>query len=205
MLRIAQFFLYIPFALLYPTRVKGKENLKELKKKPAIFAMNHKSNMDAVLLAVNTWEKKYYLAKKELFKNKFVGGILKRLGDVKIDRDGTDLGAIKNCLKILKSNKKLLIFPEGTRVKGEDMTMGEVKHGTAMFAIKAKVPIVPIYISRKPKAFHKTVITYGKPFTLEEFYGKKLDSTLLDEAGDIVAKKMEETKENYLQSLTKKK
>lgn len=205
MLRIAQFFLYIPFALLYPTRVKGKENLKELKKKPAIFAMNHKSNMDAVLLAVNTWEKKYYLAKKELFKNKFVGGILKRLGAVKIDRDGTDLGAIKNCLKILKSNKKLLIFPEGTRVKGEDMTMGEVKHGTAMFAIKAKVPIVPIYISRKPKAFHKTVITYGKPFTLEEFYGKKLDSTLLDEAGDIVAKKMEETKENYLQSLTKKK
>ena len=167
--------------------------------------MNHKSNMDAVLLAVNTWEKKYYLAKKELFKNKFVGGILKRLGAVKIDRDGTDLGAIKNCLKILKSNKKLLIFPEGTRVKGEDMTMGEVKHGTAMFAIKAKVPIVPIYISRKPKAFHKTVITYGKPFTLEEFYGKKLDSTLLDEAGDIVAKKMEETKENYLQSLTKKK
>lgn len=205
MLRIAQFFLYIPFALLYPTRVKGKENLKELKKKPAIFAMNHKSNMDAVLLAVNTWEKKYYLAKKELFKNKFVGGILKRLGAVKIDRDGTDLGAIKNCLKILKSNKKLLIFPEGTRVKGEDMTMGEVKHGTAMFAIKAKVPIVPIYISRKPKVFHKTVITYGKPFTLEEFYGKKLDSTLLDEAGDIVAKKMEETKENYLQSLTKKK
>ena len=205
MLRIAQFFLYIPFALLYPTRVKGKENLKELKKKPAIFAMNHKSNMDAVLLAVNTWEKKYYLAKKELFKNKFVGGILKRLGAVKIDRDGTDLGAIKNCLKILKSNKKLLIFPEGTRVKGEDMTMGEVKHGTAMFAIKAKVPIVPIYISRKPKAFHKTVITYGKPFTLEEFYGKKLDSTLLDEAGDIKEKKMEETKENYLQSLTKKK
>lgn len=205
MLRIAQFFLYIPFALLYPTRVKGKENLKELKKKPAIFAMNHKSNMDAVLLALNTWEKKYYLAKKELFKNKFVGGILKRLGAVKIDRDGTDLGAIKNCLKILKSNKKLLIFPEGTRVKGKDMTMGEVKHGTAMFAIKAKVPIVPIYISRKPKAFHKTVITYGKPFTLEEFYGKKLDSTLLDEAGDIVAKKMEETKENYLQSLTKKK
>lgn len=205
MLRIAQFVLHIPFALLYPTKIKGKENLKEFKKKPLIFAMNHKSNMDAVLLALNTWEKKYYLAKKELFKNKFIGGLLKSLGAVKIDRQNTDLGAIKNCLKILKENKKLLIFPEGTRNKSEDMTLGEVKHGIAMFAIKAKVPIVPIYISRKPKIFHKTVITYGKPFTLEEFYGKKLDSALLDEAGEIVAKKMKEVKENYLQSLTKKK
>ncbi len=205
MLRLAQFFLYIPIKLTYPSKVVGKEVIKTLKNKPAIFAMNHTSNLDAVLLAVNTWEKKYYLAKKELFKNKVFGSFLKGVGAVKIDRSTSDVTAIKNVLKLLKNNKKVVIFPEGTRNNNENMELGEVKHGTAMFAIKAKVPIVPIFISRKPKAYHKTIISIGQPFELSEFYGKKLEGTLLDQAGEIIAQKIEETKNNYQQTLIKKK
>lgn len=202
MFHFIQILAALPIKIFFPTKIVGKKNIP---KGACIISSNHTSNMDAVVFAVNTWEKKYYLAKKELFKNKVFGGFLKSLGAIKIDRQANDITAIKQCLKVLKDNKKLFIFPEGTRVKNENMELGEVKHGVAMFAVKAKVPIVPMFITKKPKIFRRNKIFIGEPFELQEFYGKKLASEELDSAGDIVAEKMNELREKALNSLTKKK
>ena len=202
MFHFVQCLLALPIRMSYPTKFVGKNNIP---KGACIIASNHTSNLDAVLLAVHTWEKKYYVAKKELFKSKLIGSFLKSMGAIKIDRQSTDVAAIKNCMKVLKENKKLVIFPEGTRNKNEDMQLGEVKHGVAMFAIKAKVPIVPMFIAKKPKFWRKNRVVIGKPFTLEEFYGQKLDNDVLQKASDIVAEKMNELRETTLNSLTKKK
>lgn len=202
MFHFFQFLLALPIRMLFPTKIIGKENIP---KGACILSSNHTSNLDAVIFAVKTWEKKYYLAKKELFKNKLFGFFLKKLGAVKIDRQSNDVLAIKNCLKLLKDNKKLFIFPEGTRVHNENMELGEIKQGITMFAIKAKVPIVPIFIVRQPKLFRRNKIFIGKPFTLEEFYGKRLDGEELEKAGEIVLAKMEEIRQQALNSLTKKK
>ena len=202
MFHFVQCLLALPIRMSYPTKFVGKNNIP---KGACIIASNHTSNRDAVLLAVHTWEKKYYVAKKELFKSKLIGSFLKSMGAIKIDRQSTDVAAIKNCMKVLKENKKLVIFPEGTRNKNEDMQLGEVKHGVAMFAIKAKVPIVPMFIAKKPKFWRRNKVVIGKPFTLEEFYGQKLDNDVLQKASDIVAEKMNELRETTLNSLTKKK
>lgn len=202
MFHFIQIIVALPIRMLFPTKIIGKKNIP---KGACIISSNHTSNMDAVMLAVKTWEKKYYLAKKELFKNKLFGFILKKCGAVKIDRQANDVTAIKNCLTILKNNKKLVIFPEGTRVHNENMELGEVKHGVAMFAIKAKVPIVPMFITKTPKIFRRNRIYIGEPFTLEEFYGKKLTEEELKSAGEIVTAKMQEIREYALNSLTKKK
>ena len=190
------------FRFFFPTKFVGKKNLP---KGACIIASNHTSNMDAVNLAVHTWEKKYFLAKKELFKNRLVGFFAKKYGGIKIDRQGNDVNAIKESLKVLRNNKKLVIFPEGTRTNNENMELGEVKQGVAMFAIKAKVQIVPMFIVRKPKVWRRNKVVIGQPFELTEFYGKKLSAEDLSQATEILAKKMEELRESALNSLTKKK
>ena len=149
---ILQGVFFLPTRLFFPTKFIGKKNLP---KSPCIIASNHRSNVDAILLATHTWEKKYYLAKKELFENKFMGFIYKGVGCIKIDRQANDVGAIKECLKVLKKGKKLVVFPEGTRTNNENEALGEVKNGVAMFAIKGKVPIVPMFIYKKPKVFRR--------------------------------------------------
>lgn len=202
MFHFVQILLAVPIRLSYPTKFIGKENIP---KGPCIIASNHTSNLDAVLLAVHTWEKKFYLAKKELFKNKLFGSFLKSVGAIEIDRQATDVGAIKNCMRILKKGKKLVIFPEGTRNHNDDMQLGQVKHGVSMFAIKAKVPIVPMFIAKQPKFWRRNKVIIGKPFLLEEFYDKKLDNEILTQASDIVAAKMNELRESQLNALTKKK
>lgn len=202
MFHFVQILLTVPIRLSYPTKFIGKENIP---KGPCIIASNHTSNLDAVLLAVHTWEKKFYLAKKELFKNKLFGSFLKTVGAIEIDRQSTDVGAIKNCMRVLKNGKKLVIFPEGTRNHNDDMQLGQVKHGVSMFAIKAKVPIVPMFIAKQPRFWRKNKVVIGQPFLLEEFYGKKLDNETLTQASDIVAAKMNELRESQLNALTKKK
>lgn len=202
MFHFFQIICTLPLRICYPTKFIGKNNIP---KGACIISSNHTSNMDAPLLAVHTWEKKYYLAKKELFNTKFKNWFISGIGGISIDRQGNDINAIKNCLKILKNNKKLVIFPEGTRNNNENMELGEVKNGVAMFAIKAKVPIVPMFIMKKPKIFRRNKVFIGKPFELSDFYGRKLSNEEMAEASEIVVEKMNEIREIALNSLTKKK
>lgn len=193
---------FIPLRMIYPTKFIGKKNIP---KGPCIIASNHRSNMDAILLAVHTFEKKYYLAKKELFSTKFKNFLFTSIGGIKVDREANDVGAIREALKVLKNKKKLVVFPEGKRVNNENDEMGDFKNGVSMFAIKAKVPIVPMYITKKPKAFRRNRVYIGTPFTLEEYYGKKLTNEELNEAGQKVNDKLQELREYSINALTKKK
>lgn len=188
-------------AMVYPTKIVGRKNLPKGK---VIITLNHTSNLDAVVLILNTWEKKYFLAKKELFVSKARSWFLKKMGAIKIDREIADVSAIKEAFKVLKNNKKLVIFPEGTRNKTEELNLQQVKHGAAMIAIKTKTPIVPLWILNRPKAFRKTKILIGKPYELDEFYGQKLSDEVLEKASAKVAEKLNETKEQAQKMFNKK-
>lgn len=186
---VVQFLAYLPLKILFPTRLIGKKNMPKGK---AVLCVNHTSSQDAPLLAANMFEKKYFLAKVELFNNKFKGGFMKFLGAIPINREQPTLEQIKNALGILKKGKKLIVFPEGTRVKGkvEQGELGETKNGAAMFALKTKSPVIPIWISRKPRLFRLTKIYIGEPFELSEFYDKRLDEQTLNDAGKIINSKI---------------
>ena len=192
LLWLSRIFAFIPLNIMHPTFVKGKKNLPKGK---AILCCNHLSNWDLILYYLNTSQHLKVLAKKEAFNNKLQGWYLKTLGGIPIDREGNDINAIKDCMKALKENKKLFIFPEGTRLKDKSKDLGELKSGIALIAIKTKTPIVPIWINRRPRLFRKSVYTIGEPFELSEFYGQKLDEETLQKANEIVRAKMLEQKE----------
>lgn len=201
MFHFIQALAYLPMAMVYPTKIVGRKNLPKGK---VIITLNHTSNLDAVVLILNTWEKKYFLAKKELFVSKARSWFLKKMGAIKIDREIADVSAIKEAFKVLKNDKKLVIFPEGTRNKTEELNLQQVKHGAAMIAIKTKTPIVPLWIFNRPKAFRKTKILIGKPYELDEFYGQKLSDEVLEKASAKVAEKLNETKEQAQKMFNKK-
>ena len=185
---IVRFFLWLPLMILFPTKVVGRKNLKKGK---AIICPNHTSNMDIVVLLANTFEKKYVLAKKELFKNKFLGFFIKMFGGISVDRDNYDVGAIKKSLKVLNKNKKLVIFPEGTRNKNKDIsTMNPLKTGTALLAIKTKTPVIPVWISSRPRPFRLTKIIVGEAFEMDKFYDKKASNENLSQATEIINEKL---------------
>lgn len=170
LLRFSGFFMF---------RIKtiGKKNVPE--QGGAIFAVNHRSNWDPVIVAMTSPRRMSFMAKSELFKNKLFGALLRRLGAFPVHRGKGDIGAIKTALSILKGGEIMIIFPEGKRVRDGEKT--DIKPGVAMIATHAKVPVVPVSVTGRYRWMHKITVSYGEPIYLDEYYGEKLSIEKLTE------------------------
>ncbi len=198
------FLQRIPLALanlLFPYKFYGKENIIE---GSAVIVSNHFSAIDCVHFLNISEERPYFLAKKELFENKFLNWLFKKYGGIPVDRKNPDMRAMLNALKVLKNGEKLVIFPEGTRNKTKTNELQEIKGGAVVFAVRSKCPIIPVMLLEKPKLFRKTKIIIGKPFTLEKFYDKKLSEQDILEMDNIVREKMIEQQKILIDKVKKK-
>ncbi len=194
--------VFIPIRLLWPTKFVGKKHLK--KEKRAILACNHSSNLDPVIINSRLVPNPYILGKHTLFKNKLSSAILRSWRVIPVNRENVEMSTIKKVMTVLKGNNRLLIFPQGTR-KQDLEDMNGVKNGLAMFAIKSKAPIVPMWYVDKPKLFHRNVLLIGEPFYLEGFDNKRLTQDVLSEASQIVTQKMFDLRDAYNQQQEVKK
>lgn len=159
-----------------------------------ILAVNHRSDLDPIMAGLTCPRKLTFMAKSELFKNPVFGRLIKALGAFPIHRGRGDIGAVKGALSILHNGKVLLIFPEGRRVaKGAE---SKAQPGVAMIAHRAEVPVVPTYIDGDYKWMHKITVIYGKPITLEQYYGEKLNSEEIQAVADDILKEIKALKEN---------
>jgi 1-acyl-sn-glycerol-3-phosphate acyltransferase len=122
--------------------VVGAENLKLAG--PALIASNHVSYLDPPFIGSAFDEDIYFLARKSLFRHRFVHWLLTRWQAIPVDRDRPDPGSIKMIFRRLKEGKKVIIFPEGTRSQDGNLLPGEP--GVGMMIAKAQVPVLPVRI-----------------------------------------------------------
>ena len=185
---ICFWIIFLPMVIIFPIKKVNKKNLKELKGKNFIIACNHMTNVDAIMLDIKLFKKFRYLAKKELFENKFFGALMHQLGAVGVDRSQADPRAIKEIFRLICDNKKIAIFPQGTRAKTVHIEDGSAKEGVAMFAIRTNTPVVPMMYDRKIKPFRRTKLIIGKPIYPDET--KKKDKEYLSEFANQIVSQM---------------
>jgi len=137
------------------------------KDKRLILCSNHISAMDPILIAMTFNRKISFMAKIELFKNKLVGSFLRGLGAIPVDREKSDLKAIKSSLGVLKEEKVLGIFPEGTRVKS--IAEENMKTGIGYLAYRGQADILPVEIVGSYKPFRKMKVVYKEPIAIEDY------------------------------------
>lgn len=148
---IGRFIFFIIFKCLFRFKAYGQENIP--KHSGFIIASNHESNLDPILLGVASPRAINFMAKEELFRNKFFGFILRRVNAFAVRRGIADLGSIKEAVRRLKNSSGLLLFPQGGR--REDVDVEDVRAGVGLIAQKANVPIVPVFIEGSREAMPK--------------------------------------------------
>jgi 1-acyl-sn-glycerol-3-phosphate acyltransferase len=150
-------------------QVKGKENLPA--QGPVIIACNHLHIADPPIVAASIPIKAVFMAKEELWHNKWSRYWVENFGAFPIKRDSFDSEAIRLSEAWLKKGISLIMFPEGARSKDAKMQKGFP--GAALIALRTGIPIVPVAISGteyirnlKWSFFHHPTITIniGKPF-----------------------------------------
>jgi len=121
--------------------VIGKENIPD---EPCVFVGNHQSNIDIPVILSSTGRLTGAVAKKEMEKIPVMSYWMREIHSVFMDRENPReaLKSISEGVENLKNGYSMVIFPEGTRSRSNNM--GEFKKGSMRLAIKAGVPIVPI-------------------------------------------------------------
>ena len=149
------------FRLIHPVRAVGRENIPE---GPVVVCPNHTTAGDPfyVVFAFGYQWPMRAMAKVQIMRLPFIGWILGKAGVFGVDRDTTDVKAVRTAMKFLKEGDKLLIFPEGTRVRNDEDV--DAKVGAALFATRTGTPLLPVYIQRKKRRFRRNTVVIGKPY-----------------------------------------
>lgn len=140
---------------------------------PVIFASNHVGIIDGPMLAIYSPRPVHALTKMEMFKG-LLGFLLRRSGQIELDRFHTDPAAVKSCLRALRDGRAIGIYPEGTRGKGD---LERFHRGAAYLALVSGAPVVPVIMlgSREPGGSSGSVprrgatidMVYGEPYQVD--------------------------------------
>lgn len=147
-------------------KIIGLENIP--KTGGAIILSNHRSYADPFVVGCAIhYRRTYFFAKEELFNIPIFGPMISALGAFPAKRNILDRKSLNHFLELLKDGKLLLIFGEGTRNLGKELL--PLKGGFAFLSIRAKVPVIPVYITEteeilKLRYFRPKVnVRFGKP------------------------------------------
>lgn len=107
-----------------------------------IVAPSHRSALDIPFAAFVTRRRLRFMAKREIFATRLGRVVFTALGAIKVDRGGTDRGALRASQDALAAGEPLVIFPEGTRREGREIV--DLFDGCAYLSSKLGVPLVPV-------------------------------------------------------------
>lgn len=193
--KIVRAVLDFIFFVIFRLHVEGRENVPQTG--AIIVAPNHKSDWDPPLIGVafNT-RIIHYMAKKELFKNPFLGWLIRQFGTFPVKRGTVDRTAIRQALRELKAGNPLGIFPEGTRIRREGL--GRFHSGMASLALMTGTPVVPVAVIGSRWMPHKKgplAVLIGKPVEVKK---QRPTDEKVAELNDVVKGKIQGLMDEYM-------
>ena len=138
-----------------------------------VVVSNHESQADPFLISYLPWEMKW-LAKASMFRVPFVGWSMWLAGDIPVKRGTAESAreAMARCAAWLDKGMPVMIFPEGTRSKTEEML--PFKDGAFRLAIESGAEVLPIAVRGTHRALpkhswrfglSKALVTVGTPIS----------------------------------------
>jgi 1-acyl-sn-glycerol-3-phosphate acyltransferase len=135
--------ILVPAFLVYLRMQRiGREHLP--RSGPLLLASNHRSFLDPFVIGMLVRRPVYYMAKRELFEKRWQAWVLNALGAFPVDRGAGDREAMETARAILERGDCVVLFPEGTRVRGGPL--GEPRRGVGRLALETGAPVAPVAV-----------------------------------------------------------
>lgn len=176
--------------LLFLPKVYNKRNTNVSKK--CIVIANHTSNWDPIMIGhLIRPANVHFMAKAELIENPMMKKFLMAMGIIPVERQKSDLKAVKTAIRVLKDGGVLGLFPEGHRSKTGELLPFE--SGVAIMALKTKTPVLPIYVHGNGyPLFHRVKVVVGEQFYLGDVVGENCTTEAINHANIVLFHKISE-------------
>jgi 1-acyl-sn-glycerol-3-phosphate acyltransferase len=174
----------------------------------AIILSNHRCPIDPLVAWMNSHLRYaehersirvigYMMAREYYEQPGLVGWISRAMQSIPVDRNGHDMGPTRDTLRRLERGDLIGIFPEGGI--NTDEGLRAANSGIAFLALKANVPVIPVYIDGVPKTESMTApfytrsrvrVIYGQPIDLSPWHGQRKSQELLQSLTDELMRKL---------------
>lgn len=187
--------------VIFPYRVVGRENLPQPEAgKRYIICCNHISVVDPVFLLMGQKHPVYFMAKSELFQNRFTRWLLGTvMGAFPVDRGKGDMTAINHAFDLVNDGKFLGIFPQGTCKRQREL--GQPKSGSALIAARTQADVIPACVVTKDfhvRAFRRVTLAFGKPISIDELDLQDEERPKLRPASRLIMERIDELIEQQM-------
>jgi len=118
---------------------------------PCVFAANHRSFFDPPFVGMWHHQPLSYFARSDLWKHAPIRFMLGVMYGIPIDRENPGVSSMKGAIERLRQGISVLVFPEGTRTRSG--RVGQMHEGPPLFARRAGVPVVPVYIHHSERVW----------------------------------------------------
>ncbi len=134
----------IAYAVLYPyTKLKYGITIEKFKAqgdRAYLILMNHQTAFDQFFVGMTFSGPVYYVASEDLFSNGWISSLLSWLvAPIPIKKQTSDIGAVKNCIRVAREGGTIAIAPEGNRTYSG--RTGYMNPAIAALAKLIKLPI----------------------------------------------------------------
>ena len=199
-------FRFIVIVLVPLLRALMKRDWRGGKHIPAsggvVIAANHISHVDALAFGhfvYGSGRIPRFLAKSGVFKNKFVGGVLRAAKQIPVYRDSADAAnALRDAIAAVEAGEAIAVYPEGTITRDPGLWPMAAKSGAARIALATGCPVIPVaqwgaqeilaYHEKKPHLFprKRMIMLAGPPVDLDDLRGGPQTAQTLKEATDRI-------------------
>lgn len=156
---IAQKFICYSLKIFFKISIKGLDNIPI--NGGGLICSKHVSALDMFIISYNSPRKINFMAKKSLFDNIIISKALRYLGAFP---NKPDINSIRTAIRKLKNNELVGIFPEGTRIK--DQQVSKINPGAIKIASILKVPIIPVTIKGDFRLFGKITVIFKEKYNV---------------------------------------
>ena len=173
--------------VVYRIRIVGREHVPLTG--AFVLAPSHRSMLDIPVVGVISKRRVHFMGKSSLFRVPVLGAVFRALGGFPVERDGSDVGPVRESLRILRTGEPLVVYPEGTRQRGRQIA--PLQAGAAYLSGKVGVPIVPVGIAGVEEAFRsragrlpgfgRIVVVVGEPMHPATRDGSAVKRAAVDE------------------------
>jgi 1-acyl-sn-glycerol-3-phosphate acyltransferase len=181
---------------------RGQENFP--REGGMILAANHLSYADVLAVSLFSYRAGRYpvfLAKSSLFDIPVLGYIIRKLGQLPVNRNATDAALVlKDAEQGVKNGASVIFYPEATVTRDPEQWPMVAKTGVARLALATGAPVIPVahwgaqailpYGSTRPHLLPRKIVHMiaGPPVDLSAFQGQPLSSPVLRGATDVIMK-----------------
>ncbi|HEX5444918.1 MAG TPA: lysophospholipid acyltransferase family protein [Pirellulales bacterium] len=153
----------------------------------AVIICNHTSGIDPMVIQLCTDRVVHWMVAREYYEMPLAKYAFRAVNTIPVNRGGIDTAATKMAIRLAQEGGLVGLFPEG-RVNTTDALLLPGRPGAALIALKARVKVIPIFVSGVPYngtalgSFFMTgnaSVTVGEPIDLSPYFDREGDKAVL--------------------------